>query len=152
MPLSEKILSVSYGIYSCELQGFDNPISELRSVTKYFCDVAAEDRLFGAEPLDATHIVHADVIPAKALSDVSSISSESSGQLPGENNQISKPNDTGYASSGSALNVKNVGSVEGFSKPVLAGATLDNVIIPPKNGRQIAGASAYALMRTVLVP
>ncbi|EPX75974.1 hypothetical protein [Salipiger mucosus] len=55
MVSSSKILTVSYGTFSCTAEGFEDPLDAVKDATHFFRGVIREDRFFGSEPpqLDA---------------------------------------------------------------------------------------------------
>lgn len=50
MAQKDKVLKVSFGAFSCTLEGFDDPVETLKEVTEYFRALSASDPGFGDEP------------------------------------------------------------------------------------------------------
>lgn len=69
MVSSSKILTVSYGTFSCTAEGFDDPLGVVKDTTHFFRGVVHEDRFFGAEPPRFDPELAAELLTAQLASE-----------------------------------------------------------------------------------
>ncbi|WP_299962838.1 hypothetical protein [uncultured Roseobacter sp.] len=51
MTSDEKRLTVSYGTFSCTLEGYDDPVETMKTIVSFFREIAAQDSGFGTTPI-----------------------------------------------------------------------------------------------------
>lgn len=78
-PAAERSLSVSYGVFSCTLTGFDDPLVTMQRVAEYFQTLSQKDPGFGAEPQLAqkSAAAHGEAVTAERGSRASAETPES---------------------------------------------------------------------------
>lgn len=69
MVSSSKILTVSYGTFSCTAEGFEDPLDVVKDTTHFFRGVVHEDRFFGAEPPRFDPELAAELLKAQLASE-----------------------------------------------------------------------------------
>ncbi|MCT4555476.1 MAG: hypothetical protein N4A53_12375 [Pelagimonas sp.] len=69
MVSSSKILTVSYGTFSCTAEGFEDPLAVVKDTTHFFRGVVGEDRFFGAEPPQFDPELAAELMRAQIVAD-----------------------------------------------------------------------------------
>lgn len=67
MVSSSKVLTVSYGTFSCTIEGFDQPMQALEQATSLFHGIVQQDRFFGAFPPKLSQEQIADLFERQIL-------------------------------------------------------------------------------------
>jgi len=156
MTMKREKISVTYGIYSCSLEAFDDPFSEICKVTNMFRELAEKDRHFGivadkpaADPgqiagplVEDTRLAYPGEVhhlPSKTLV------TDNRGDEIDRSDLISISQRTCIAELRQAAKIAQSLGVDG------EGGNIDP-FNGPATAKETCGKSKYSALRTVLIP